>query len=170
MSRKCELTPTELYFCAGLMNAKYLDYAYIQAMPDIQKQYTLHKQEALEKLEEKGLIEMDFDGRVIVDQEFEKLLRPVFFGEKESRLDMVGHPSIRFHMNDGEIIMSVMKGGLIELTEITDYEIYELLEEDQVEIHLSDIHVGKKSGIFTSEDMKDEADKKMAVKLLKGEE
>lgn len=45
MNQKTVLTPMQLFFCAKLMDAVYYDYAYLAAMPDVQKEYALHEQE-----------------------------------------------------------------------------------------------------------------------------
>ena len=42
MNQKTVLTPMQLFFCAKLMDAVYYDYAYLAAMPDVQKEYALH--------------------------------------------------------------------------------------------------------------------------------
>lgn len=170
MNQECELTPVELYFCARLMKAKYLDYAYIRAMPDVQKRHLLHEQEAWEQLEEKEIVEMDFDGNAVLETGAEELLRPLFYGEKESRLDVDGQTCCRFHIGDGKIVMSVMDNRGIRLKVVSEEEIDGLLDDGQVEIHLSDIHAGRKSGVFAPGELADGKNRKLAVRLLKGEE
>lgn len=170
MNESCRLTPVELYFCAKIMEARYLDYDYVKVMPDVQKQYLMREQEAMECLEEKGIIETDFEGVVSFDEEIRELLIPVFFGEKESRMDIEGQESRRFHIGQEKIIMTVLDEGIISLTEVTEKEIREMLKADKVEIHLADIRIGNKSRVFTSRDLEDENNRKMAVKLLKGGE
>lgn len=170
MNESCKLTPVELYFCAKIMDARYLDYDYVRVMPDVQKQYLMREQETMECLEEKGIIETDFEGVVSFDDEIRELLIPVFFGEKESRLDIEGHESRRFHIGQEKIVMTVLEDGIISLTEVTEKEILELLEADKVEIHLADIRIGNKSRVFTSIDLEDENNKKTAIKLLLGGE
>ena len=51
MNQKTVLTPMQLFFCAKLMDAVYYDYAYLAAMPDVQKEYALHEQETMEDKE-----------------------------------------------------------------------------------------------------------------------
>ena len=55
MNQKTVLTPMQLFFCAKLMDAVYYDYAYLAAMPDVQKEYALHEQETMEELEDQGI-------------------------------------------------------------------------------------------------------------------
>ena len=52
MNQKTVLTPMQLFFCAKLVDAVYYDYAYLAAMPDVQKEYALHEQETMEELED----------------------------------------------------------------------------------------------------------------------
>ena len=69
MSEELKLTPVELFFCGKLLNAKYIDYDYFAAMPDIQINHDLREQEALEKLEEDGVVEMDFYDNAEFDED-----------------------------------------------------------------------------------------------------
>ena len=56
MKEEVQVTPEELYYLGKCMQAKFIDYAYIAAMNDIQQNYTLQEQRSLETLEEKELI------------------------------------------------------------------------------------------------------------------
>lgn len=55
MKKELKITPMELYFLGVQMKAKYIDYAYIAALPDIGKRYAFHEQNTLERLEKKEL-------------------------------------------------------------------------------------------------------------------
>ena len=169
MSLKCELTPMELLFCAKVMQGKYLDYDYFRRTPDIQINYVRHEQETLESLDEEGIVELDFDGNAEMDSDYESLLKPVFFGEKESRLDVEGKPSRRFHIYEGRIVMSLIGEEKIEFREVTEKEMETFLNEENIEIYLADIKSGSKNGVFTAEDLKSGIYKEMAMSLLKGE-
>ena len=116
MNQKTVLTPMQLFFCAKLMDAVYYDYAYLAAMPDVQKEYALHEQETMEELEDQGMIERDFDDNVEMAEDLRELLTPVFLGEKEGRLDVEGKPSCRFHSKDGVITMTVLENGKITIS------------------------------------------------------
>lgn len=169
MSVRCELTPMELFFCTRVMKAKYLDYDYLRRTPDIQKRYLLHEQETLESLDEKGIVELNFDGNAEMVPEYEALFSPVFFGEKESRLDVKGKSSRRFHIHEGKIVMSLIGEERITFREISEKEMESFLEEKKVEIYLSDVQHGRKNGVFTEKDLRNKEFRKMAMKLLKGE-
>ncbi|MBR2701865.1 MAG: hypothetical protein IKE77_07265 [Erysipelotrichaceae bacterium] len=108
MGKTLTLSPQELYFLGTVLEAKYIDYEYIAHMPDIQKRYSVHEQETLSQLADKGYVEEDFSGNVSVSEEISELLVPVFFGEVESKL-MAGEPGDKeldkcnFHFLDGKI-------------------------------------------------------------------
>lgn len=169
MSLKCELTPMELFFCARVMQGKYLDYDYFRRTPDIQINYVRHEQETLESLDEEGIVELDFDGNAEMDSDYESLLKPVLFGEKESRLDVEGKPSRRFHIYEGRIVMSLIGEEKISFREVTEKEMETFLNEEKVEIYLADVKSGSKNGVFTAEELKSGIYKEMAMSLLKGE-
>lgn len=169
MNLICKLTPMELFFCAKLMDAKYLDYDYFRRIPDIQKQYLLNETTTLEQLDEKGIIELDFDGNATINPEYEDLLQPVFFSEKESRLDVNEKPSRRFHISKNKIIMSLIDEDQITFCRITDEKLLSFFNEKKIEIYFSDVRQRKKTGVFTADDLKIKSRRELALKLLKGE-
>ncbi len=163
------LTPVELFVLARIERAKYMDYAYIRAMPGIEKDFVRHEQEALESLEKKELILLDFDGEVELDEDVKAIMEPVFYGEQESRLDREGMPSLRFHIHEGKIIMAEMDDGVIKFCSVTDDDIFDLLLSGDVEIHVSDVNTGKRSAVFQSKELEKPETRNLAVHLLKGE-
>lgn len=90
MENAIKLTAEELYYLGGLMQAKYIDYDYISAMGDIQKNYRMYESNAVDGLAGKGLIEEDFSGEITVFVSIEELLSPVFFGDFEAEIDICG--------------------------------------------------------------------------------
>lgn len=90
MENAIKLTAEELYYLGGLMQAKYIDYDYISAMGDIQKNYRMYESNAVDDLAGKGLIEEDFSGEITVSVSIEELLSPVFFGDFEAEIDICG--------------------------------------------------------------------------------
>mgnify|MGYP000429586944 CR=1 FL=1 len=74
MENAIKLTAEELYYLGGLMQAKYIDYDYISAMGDIQKNYRMYESNAVDGLAGKGLIEEDFSGEITVSVSIEELL------------------------------------------------------------------------------------------------
>ena len=160
MNQKTVLTPMQLFFCAKLMDAVYYDYAYLAAMPDVQKEYALHEQETMEELEDQGMIERDL----------RELLTPVFLGEKEGRLDVEGKPSCRFHSKDGVITMTVLENGKITISGSSEGEMRALLKSGQdITVHGADVKVGQTARSYTAGELQDPAALNAAVQLLKGE-
>ena len=104
-----------------------------------------------------------------MDSDYESLLKPVFFGEKESRLDVEGKPSRRFHIYEGRIVMSQIGEEKISFREVAEKEMETFLNEEKMEICLADVKSGSKNGVFTAEDLKSGIYKEMAMSLLKGE-
>lgn len=90
MENAIKLTAEELYYLGGQMQAKYIDYDYISAMGDIQKNYRMYESNAVDGLSGKGLIEEDFSGEITVSVSIEELLSPVFFGDFEAEIDICG--------------------------------------------------------------------------------
>lgn len=90
MENAIKLTAEELYYLGGQMQAKYIDYDYISAMGDIQKNYRMYESNAVDGLAGKGLIEEDFSGEITVSVSIEELLSPVFFGDFEVEIDICG--------------------------------------------------------------------------------
>lgn len=88
MENAIKLTAEELYYLGGQMQAKYIDYDYISAMGDIQKNYRMYESNAVDGLAKKGLIEEDFSGEITVSVSIEELLIPVFFGDFEAEIDI----------------------------------------------------------------------------------
>ena len=74
MENAIKLTAEELYYLGGQMQAKYIDYDYISAMGDIQKNYRMYESNAVDGLAGKGLIEEDFSGEITVSVSIEELL------------------------------------------------------------------------------------------------
>lgn len=167
MQLKCELTPMELFFCAKIMDGKYLDYEYFRRTPDVQIHYLKHEQETLDMLDEEGIVELDFDGNAEMIPQYESLLKPVFFGEKESRLDVEGEPSRRFHIHENHIVMSVIGEDRITFCMVTEDEIKTFLR-GKMEIYLADVKYGSKTGVFTEEDLKSKSQEELILNLLKG--
>lgn len=82
------VSPKELYCLGGVLNAKYIDYAYIAALDDIGQDFGLFKKETLASLVAKGILTEDFSGNMEIDEEYRRLLTPVFFGNVETSLNI----------------------------------------------------------------------------------
>ena len=62
MNKEIILTPEELYYLGGLMQARSIDYAYVSAIRDTKKSYKLIAQESKAKLVDAGILMEDFGG------------------------------------------------------------------------------------------------------------
>lgn len=123
------LTAEELYFLGKLMGGHYIDYAYIAAMGDIQKQKALHDQNCRMHLVSVGAVEEDFWENLTVSEEVKEILEPVFFGEVESEAAMISYLpdsenyDMRFHWLHNECCMVTIKERKIIVRKITEKEL-----------------------------------------------
>ncbi len=114
------LTPGELYYLGTIMQAKYIDYAYVAGMEDIRHNRSVYETEARSALVEAGILTEDFAGNVEVEQKAKELIQPIFFGEFESCIDITSlgeNPGVntkRFHSFNGLVtkVSSTDKGEL----------------------------------------------------------
>lgn len=103
MEEKLILTPEQLFFLGTVMDAKNIDYDYIAALGEVQRNYSRAHRKNMDDLARAGLLRMRLSGEVILRPMTEKLLTPVFFGGKESSLEIyemgkeTTHEFIRFH-------------------------------------------------------------------------
>lgn len=165
MGKEVLLTAKEVYFLAKYMEAVFIDYDYIAAMPDIQKNYTLNEQQALENLENKEVIEEDFSGNVEIPEEIIRLFEPVFFGRKESKLN--NGELIRFHILGSRITMSRPDQEDFIFSMVVDDDLEEFLK-GTVHIECSDVDRGVSKQVFTGDQLMQENYRKEAIRLLKG--
>ena len=121
MASLITLRPEELFFLGEIMEAKYIDYSYIQAMGDVQQNIDVARKEAVASLGEKGLVKESISGRIKVKPVAEELLGPVFFGEKET-VAVVFRNGLKqeaytkfFHFKDAEITCITMEDGLLNV-------------------------------------------------------
>lgn len=120
MLEKVTLTLEELYFLGKQMNAKYMNYAYISAMPDISQRRGLYEVRCIDGLMGKGYLEEDFFGEIIIDQELKDFLHPVFFGEKQISMEQINVPAVSgkiiyLHEKEREMRKAWLENTLIHL-------------------------------------------------------
>lgn len=118
------ITAEELYYLGVLLQAKYIDYAYIAAMDDIQHNYALFQKEAQAQLVSRGILMEDFSGNIEIEENAKSLLAPIFFGEKESSADIcyLGDEKkvdiFKFHFLDDKITMVTGKDKKLIIKEV----------------------------------------------------
>ena len=86
---KMILTPEQLYFLGECMKAKYIDYDYIAAMHELQRNYQRSRRKYISDLAQLGLVRERLNGEITVRPAPAKLLTNVFFGEVESTLQVI---------------------------------------------------------------------------------
>lgn len=135
-----KITPVELYFLGALLHANQIDYTYIAAMENIQDNYELHYKEAIAHLVSLGIVDEDFSGELSVCDEVKDILYPLFFGEKESSVDVcwIAEPShvdvYKFHFLDDRITLVSGEGNYlvikgIDIIYLTDF-VYSLFTKE----------------------------------------
>ena len=135
MEREIVISPEELYYLGTRLQAKYIDYAYVAAMDDIGQNYALFEKETGAALVSKGILEEDFSGNIEINQNVSDLLKPIFFGEVETSIDVcnIGKRNIvevyKFHFNDGAITMVTGKEGKLLLKKVDQLEIQDLVKK-----------------------------------------
>lgn len=97
------LTYEQLYFLGEILNADYIDYRYIKAMPDIQKQYTCMKNQSISALLSAGILREDFMGNLNVMPVYKALLEPLFFGKEEYCIEAFDEKTFLFHVKEESV-------------------------------------------------------------------
>lgn len=116
MTKEILISPKELYYLGSLLQASYIDYAYVAAMEDIGSNYELFEKESSAQLVKKGILIEDFSGNMQVSDVALTLLKPIFFGTVETALDVcsLGETSTvdvsKYHFYEGQITAVHGKG------------------------------------------------------------
>lgn len=134
MEREIIFSPEELYYLGTRLQAKYIDYAYVAAMDDIGQNYSLFEKETGAGLVNKGILEEDFGGNIEITPNVSDILKPIFFGEVETSIDICEFGNVntvavyKFHFNDGAITMVTGKEGKLLLRRVDQIAIQELVQ------------------------------------------
>jgi len=130
MKKEIILRPEELYYLGALLQAKYIDYAYVAAMGDIQQRREIYESESREGLTKKGILLEDFMGDIEVDAEAKRLLDPVYFGTLETSIDIMitagqkrAVRNNRFHFYEGRIVSTAIAKDGIHIVEVDDSQL-----------------------------------------------
>jgi len=116
MTKEILISPKELYYLGSMLQASYIDYAYVAAMEDIGNNYELFEKETAAQLVKKGILIEDFSGNMQVSDVALALLKPIFFGTVETALDVcsLGEKSqvdvSKYHFHEGQITSVHGKG------------------------------------------------------------
>lgn len=124
MNTQIMLTPEELFVLGSLMKAKYIDYGYIASMRDIQRSYAAVKAQCIQSLARAGVLRQKLSGETAIRPAAEKLLKNIFFGRKETVLDITfsdgGQAALgtRFHFGEASVTMVEVSGRQLALSEM----------------------------------------------------
>lgn len=134
MEKEILLTPEALYYLGSLLQAKYIDYAYVAALGDIKQNYALFEKETRASLVSQGILTEDFSGNLEIDPTALALLKPVFFGEIETAISIctTGERSAvslcMFHFHDGVITSVITRNGQLILRNVDRLSIRKQVE------------------------------------------
>lgn len=135
MKNTLTISPEELYYLGTILQAKSIDYAYLAAMEDIGQNFAMFESKVKTSLSDAGLLTEDFSGNVEVNDFALKLLKPIYFGEAETSLDIctIGNNSsvkvIKFHFLDGIISMVTGKNGSLVIKQVDLLFIKDIVEK-----------------------------------------
>lgn len=133
MENEIVLAPEELYYLGSILQAKYIDYAYIAAMEDIGPNYTMFENETRDSLVRAGALMEDFSGNLEVDKGLLGVIKPIFFGEVETSIDIckLGEENsvcvYKFHFLDGAITMVTGDSGKLAIRSIDQIYIKDIV-------------------------------------------
>lgn len=162
-----EITPEELFFMAVALEAEYIDYEYFAAMPDVQKNYELHKATAMQSLEDRGLIEEDFSGNLQIEDGFGQALDAMLFGRTECNID-VDEQRFKLHLHDGNMVLARLDGNIgICGTDIDS--LCGMLEGKAFMISCADVDRGEYAEEFTADAAAGGSWKSRMGSIIKGE-
>lgn len=165
---ECRLTPVELFFLGVLMDAEYIDYDYITSIPEITDNYRVIEQQTLDRLEDKQLIEQEFDGSVTVDEQLQNMLKPVFFGLVECRV-LTTWSEGNLHVGNGLMTFISQEHDNYLLEKMTDDQLKELIMDQDLELHSMSFEKGYYDLSFSEEDMTQTELIEKAISIMKGD-
>ncbi len=134
MQKEIIITPEELYYLGRFLQAKYIDYAYVAALNDIGQNFSLFESETKAALVSAGILVEDFGGNVEIDKNISAILKPIFFGEVETSLDIcsLGEENTvtvyKFHFHDGIVTMVTGNNGKLLIKPIDQIGIKNIVE------------------------------------------
>ncbi|MEE3450686.1 MAG: hypothetical protein VZR27_08315 [Acutalibacteraceae bacterium] len=129
MNSEITITAEELLYLGKLINAHYLDYAYIVCLKNVSKDLTAHDKIVKQELIKKEYIFESFSGKIEVEESVTDLLLPVFNGKKETSLNIftingqAAADITKYHFLNETIIMVKEENGSLILKNVEPYEI-----------------------------------------------
>lgn len=135
MNSEIKISADELFYLGKLMNAKYIDYAYIVCLNDGADNFQIREKSIKQGLIKKEYIFESFSGNIDIEESITSLLLPVFNGKKEVSLnfctveDQSKADILKFHFLDEKITYVKAESGLLKLKEIQQDEIENIVSE-----------------------------------------
>ena len=129
------VSPGELYMIGKILNAEYIDYAYVAAIQDIGESFELFEKKMTDSLVAKALLEEDFSGEVVPTGKAVNLFTPVFFGNTETTLDIcsIEAPAkintFKFHFFDDQITkVTGVEDGMLQMESISNDDFNKMID------------------------------------------
>lgn len=132
MDETLALTPEQLFVLGTLMDAAHINYDYIAALGEIQRNYSRTHRKCLDELTHLGLLRQRLSGEVSLRPAPKKLLEPLFFGEKEWAFEIfaLGNEKTRqvlyFHQREDSVTRVEMKNDQLFLSQSSPEELEQL--------------------------------------------
>ena len=126
------LTADQIYALAYILDAKYLDYYYI-SLANRGNDNKLWLSEITKQLVSQAVLVEDFSGDTSIDPEIEEIVKPLYFSDKESSLDInifgdneenIGY---RFHFLDDKMTMTKLVEDGFEIIDASPDDIQKIV-------------------------------------------
>lgn len=126
------LTADQIYALAYILDAKYLDYYYM-SLANRGNDNKLWLSEITKQLVSQGVLVEDFSGDTSIDPEIEEIVKPLYFSDKESSLDInifgdneenIGY---RFHFLDDKMTMTKLVEDGFEIIDASPDDIQKIV-------------------------------------------
>lgn len=162
------LTPVELYYLGVLLKADHIDFQYIKDLPDIENNYRVIEQKTYDRLEERGMIEQDFDGTITVEEYVTNLLKPIFFGLVECRVATTWSEG-NLHVLDEKMTFLSKEHDFYILEKMDVEKLKEMIMDQDLNLQSMNIQKGYLDESFTEEEMNHPDTIERAISIMKGE-
>ena len=135
MEERLVLTPEQLFFLGNVMGAEYINYDYIAAMGEVQRNYSRTHRKCMDDLARAGLLRERLNGEVILRPMPKKLLDPVFFGKRKSSLEIFKlgkeetYNVFRFHWSEDTVTQVQETGNQLILSQSGPEQLEALVAE-----------------------------------------
>ena len=135
MEAMLTLTPEQLYFLGTVMNAEHINYAYIAALSELQRNYSRTRRKCLDELVLAGILRERLSGELLLRPAPKKLLNNLFFGKKETELEVFtldekpSQNTVRFHWSEDSVTRVNIKNNRFEIFESSVKELEALVQD-----------------------------------------